>query len=106
MHVQFRVPGAKQLQRRHHFGQRVLHRGSDAQRALEFGVFTARLVNRQPRFFEHAQAAYIKTFARLGQRQPPGVANEQSHPEFSLQAFDVEADHGPGLAQQISGCGQ
>ena len=106
MHIEFGVQRAERLQRGHHFGQRILHRGGHAQRALEPGVFATGFVDGQLRRFQHAQTAHIKTFARFCQRQPPSVAGEQGDAQFSLQALDGEADHGPGLPQQISRRGQ
>ena len=97
--IQVRVQGAEQFQRRHHFGQRIFHRGRDAQCALELSVLAARLVNRQPGRFQHAHAMHIKTLPRFSQRQPPGVTREQGHAQLSLEALDIEADHGTGLPQ-------
>ena len=97
--IQVRVQGAEQFQRRHHFGQRIFHRSGDAQRALEFGVLAARFVNRQASRFQHAQAMHVKTLPRFSQRQPPGVTREQGHAQLSLEALDIEADHGTGLPQ-------
>jgi len=68
------VQGTEELQRRHHLGQGIFNGGGDAQRALEFGVFAARFVNRQPGLFQHAQAALVKALTRLSQGQPSGVA--------------------------------
>ena len=91
------MQGTKHFQRWHHFGQRIFHSGGNAQRALEFGVLAARLVNGELRRFKHAQAALIKPLARLCQGQPAGVAREQSNAQLSFQALDIEAHHRPGL---------
>ena len=66
-------------------------------------MFTAGFVYRQLRRFQHAQAVQIKALPGLGQRQPPGVARQQSHPQLGLEPLDVKAHHRPGLAQQIGG---
>ena len=69
-------------------------------------MFTTGLVNRQAGRLQHAQAMHIKAFARLGQRQPSGIACQQGHAQLGLKALDIEADHSTGLPQQICGTRQ
>ena len=106
MDIQVRVQASKGFYRRSNYSQGIFDSGGDTQGAFELGMFTAGFFYRQAGLFKHARAAQVEALTRVGQCQLAGVAGQQGDAEFRLQALEVEADHGAGLAEQIRGRGE
>ena len=75
--AQPRMLPRKRRQRRHHHLRAVLRRTGDAQHAAQPVVIAAHVVQHVFRLLQQLQAALVKAFAGVGQRQPPGAARQQ-----------------------------